>query len=313
MVVPHRVVQAERLVPLAPAVSGTGVALDDDGRHVELTQPRAERDPALAAADDDHLGLHLATEARLLVDAALGPAPARLDRAVIDAPGPGGATTLLVALELGQRGQERPDPAVADADVAVPAAGFGLEVDPGLQEAAAVLGVLAGGDRPSARRDVRELGAQHLGDLAAPFHRADVPGEARQIAPVAVGLEQGGGRLGVVGCERPVEIGENLVDRSGGRRVEHSFLPPVRRVSDALLHLAALPIRAGATTVLMAEVSRTGRIAAPPRISESLAPGGGRASSGTRARGSRRAACSCRRCGRAARSGRGGGPRPRCR
>ena len=45
----------------------------------------------------------------------------------------------------------------------------------------------------------------------------------------------------------------------------------------------------------------------------SPAPGGGRGSSGTRGPGSRRPACRRRRCSRGARSGRGGGPRPRCR
>ena len=62
VVVPDRVVQAERLVALAPGVAGALVALDDDRRHAELAQPRAERDAALAAADDHDLGLGLVAE-----------------------------------------------------------------------------------------------------------------------------------------------------------------------------------------------------------------------------------------------------------
>ncbi len=62
VVVPDRVVQAERLVALAPGVAGALVALDDDRRHAELAQPRAERDAALPAADDHDLGLRLVAE-----------------------------------------------------------------------------------------------------------------------------------------------------------------------------------------------------------------------------------------------------------
>ena len=62
MVVPDRIVQAERLVALAPAVAGALVLLDDDGRYAELPQPCAERDAALAAADDERVGLRLEAE-----------------------------------------------------------------------------------------------------------------------------------------------------------------------------------------------------------------------------------------------------------
>src|SRR4029079_5523471 len=73
VVVPDRVVQAERLVALAPGVAGALVALDDDRRHSELAEPRAERDPALAAADDDDVGLRRMAElARLALP---GPEP----------------------------------------------------------------------------------------------------------------------------------------------------------------------------------------------------------------------------------------------
>src|SRR5260221_2686823 len=57
MVVPDRIVQADRLVTLAPAVAGSFTFLDDDRRHIELAQPGCQRDAALTAANDDAIGL----------------------------------------------------------------------------------------------------------------------------------------------------------------------------------------------------------------------------------------------------------------
>src|ERR1700704_591687 len=57
MIIPNRIMQAERLVTLAPAVAGPFVFLDDDRQHIELAQPSSERDAALAATNDDAIGL----------------------------------------------------------------------------------------------------------------------------------------------------------------------------------------------------------------------------------------------------------------
>src|SRR5260370_12870952 len=57
MIVPNRIMQAERLVALAPAVAGPFVLFDDNRRHIELAQPGSERDAALTAANDDAIGL----------------------------------------------------------------------------------------------------------------------------------------------------------------------------------------------------------------------------------------------------------------
>src|ERR1700719_1071255 len=62
MVIPDRIMQAERLVALAPAVAGPFVLFDDDRRHIELAQPGSECDAALAAANDDAIGLTRVTE-----------------------------------------------------------------------------------------------------------------------------------------------------------------------------------------------------------------------------------------------------------
>src|SRR3546814_12840399 len=79
VVVPDGVVQAERLVALAPGIARPLVLLDDDGGNAEALQPRAQRDAALAAADDDALGLARMAELRFLARLALGPAFALAD------------------------------------------------------------------------------------------------------------------------------------------------------------------------------------------------------------------------------------------
>src|SRR5437588_10550539 len=57
MIIPDRIMQAERLVTLAPAVARPFVFFDDDRRHIELAQPGCECDAALTATNDDAIGL----------------------------------------------------------------------------------------------------------------------------------------------------------------------------------------------------------------------------------------------------------------
>src|ERR1700730_9675918 len=57
MIIPNRIMQAERLVTLAPAVAGFFVFFDDDRRHIELAQPTCAGDAALTATNDDAIGL----------------------------------------------------------------------------------------------------------------------------------------------------------------------------------------------------------------------------------------------------------------
>ena len=64
VVVPNRIVQAQGLVASAPLIAGSLVAVDHDGRYSELTHPGAERDAALAAADDHDVRLCGVTEFR---------------------------------------------------------------------------------------------------------------------------------------------------------------------------------------------------------------------------------------------------------
>ena len=152
VVVPDRVVEAERLVALAPGVAGTLVALDDDRGDAELAQPGAEGDAALPAADDDDLGLHLVAELARLALAHLQPAEAVRVRAVDGAGRAVVALGLLVALELAERGEQRPRLAVAQAQDARAPADRGLERDPGLRDAVGLRGRLRRAKSPSAAR-----------------------------------------------------------------------------------------------------------------------------------------------------------------
>ncbi len=188
VVVPDRVVQAERLVALAPGVAGPLVALHDDRRHAEPPQARAEHDAALAAADDDAVRLALVAQLRRLGLPPLEPRLPLADRAVLDPfdalrPGP-----LLVALELDHRRQQRPAAPLAQPDVAAAPRHGGLERDPRFGDAGAGLGRIAL-DGPARRPHAVQRGLEHRGDLFAPLERADVPGERDQVPPEAVGLE----------------------------------------------------------------------------------------------------------------------------
>ena len=76
MVVPHRVVQAERAVALAPGIARARVLLDHDRRHLEAAQARRKADAALAAADDQTVGLARDAELGGFLRASLEPASA---------------------------------------------------------------------------------------------------------------------------------------------------------------------------------------------------------------------------------------------
>ena len=109
--------------------------VDDERRHAELPQARAERDPALAAADDEHVGLHADAEFGLLLLPALQPGPALLVRSVLGAHRAGRPARLLEPLQLVQRGQERPRLGLAvvldQPEQPAPATDGGLEGEPG--------------------------------------------------------------------------------------------------------------------------------------------------------------------------------------
>jgi hypothetical protein len=66
VVVPDPGVEHELVISVAPGIAGPRVLLDDDGGNAEALEPSAERDAALAAADEDAIGLHRVAERRLV-------------------------------------------------------------------------------------------------------------------------------------------------------------------------------------------------------------------------------------------------------
>src|SRR5262249_39317817 len=118
---PDGVMEDERPVTLAPRIAGAGILLEDDGRHAEAFQPRAEGDAALAAADDHRIGLSRGAEGGLLRPPALEPGPAVRHRAMLDAAPARLAAAFFVSLELSHRRQER-DAAVGREPHMAPAA-----------------------------------------------------------------------------------------------------------------------------------------------------------------------------------------------
>src|SRR6516162_8259279 len=106
MVVPDRIVQAERFVAVAPGIAGAAVLLDDDCGHAELAQSCAERDTALAPTDDESVGLGLNAELLGFLVAQFLPAFGTGIDAVPGAERPGEARLLLVAFQFDHRGQK---------------------------------------------------------------------------------------------------------------------------------------------------------------------------------------------------------------
>ena len=218
--------------------------------HAELAQPRAEGDAALAAADDDDVGLGLVAELARLALALLGPGLALAIGPVLGAARAAGALVLLVALELVQGGQQRPGPGVVavalEPELPAPAPDRGLELDPRLGDAVRGGRLLAFGDRPVARTDLGQLRLEHRGDLGPALAGLEVPGEGDEVAPVGVLAEQLRGRLRVTGAQRAVEGREPGLDGRAGRcrfhRCRHGVLPRSAR-GDAGRHRQSIALR----------------------------------------------------------------------
>jgi hypothetical protein len=224
-------------VTLAPGIAGARVSLDDDRGNAELPEARAEPDGALAAADDEDVGLRFHAELlRLLVAQFLPGLGAGID-AVPGAERPGEAGLLLMAFQLGHRREQGPDEAVLEADEAVAARDFGLERYPGFEYAVSFRRRLALGDAPIARLRALEAMGEHVADLTASLHRLDVPGERDEVAPIALFREHPDRLIHVARGQRHVEIAEKGLNARIGRRIEHRFLPIIfiRRPPDGLV------------------------------------------------------------------------------
>ncbi len=117
---------------------------------------------------------------------------------------------LLVALQLVERGQQRPRLALAQADVPGPPADRGLEGQPRLVDPVGARRLA--GHREVRRVDPVEHRVQQVGDLVGALDRLDVPGERDQVPPVALVGEQRHRGLDVAGRQRVLEGGHPLLD-----------------------------------------------------------------------------------------------------
>src|ERR1700692_4491120 len=133
MIIPDRIMQAERLVTLAPAVARPFVFFDDDCRHIELAQPGSECDAALTAANDDAIGLTRVAELSSFRLAFFLPCLSIAFGAVFRPHRTVEAHCLLVSLKFAHGRQQRPDPAVLQAHVAKAAGDPGFELYPALR------------------------------------------------------------------------------------------------------------------------------------------------------------------------------------
>src|SRR5712672_361031 len=125
MIIPDRIMQAERLVTLAPAVARPFVFFDDDRRHIELAQPSSECDAALTATNDDTIGLTRVAEFSSFRLAFFLPGFSIAFGTVFRSHRTVEANRLFVPLELAHGRQQRPYPAILQADVAKAAGGPG--------------------------------------------------------------------------------------------------------------------------------------------------------------------------------------------
>ena len=163
VVVPDRVVQAQRLVAAAPLVAGPRVLVDHQTGYAELSQPGAEGDPTLAATDDQHVGVGADAELGVLPLAALEPRRPVPVGTVLGSHRTRVTARLLVALELVHRGEEGPRLRLAvlldQAQQAVAAADCRLEREPRRRHPVA-LGRRLVGDEGRRVGPVKGLGQQ---------------------------------------------------------------------------------------------------------------------------------------------------------
>ena len=286
MVVPDRVVQAERLVAVAPLVAGPRVLVDHEAGYAELPQPGAEGDAALAAADDEHVGLRGAAEALGLLLAALLPGRTPLVGAVLGAHRAVLVARLLVALQLVERGEERERlrPVLVDQpeQAAAPTDG-GLEPEPRGHHAVRLVGGLV--QHEAGRVGALERVLQQVGDALAALDGLEVPGERHQVAPVRLGGEHPGRGGDVTRLQCGLEVGEPAVRGVvGGRRgglggLGHGGVLPGGRPST--------PPPGRTRNCLSGRVSRAGTPPAPPAATGRA--GARRASRRARRRAARRA------------------------
>ena len=225
VVVPHGVVQAERLVAIPPRIAGAMVLFDDERRHFQAFQPRRQSDAALSAADDDAVGLSCVTQFRLFLSFSLEPRLPIPEDPVLRAAHARRSRFFLESLEFGHRGQQCPAFPGFQTQVTFSPGDGGLERKP-TRSHAVLLGRLSQ-DLPATGLYVGDRRGQHGLDFVFPLQCFDVPGEGDQIAPVAfVGKQfRGGGPiLPIQGGAKSRQPFGDLSCR-GTRTVSHASFP----------------------------------------------------------------------------------------
>ena len=195
----HLVVQRQRVIALAPVVADARLAIDDQRVDLQLREPRRDREPGLPAADDQHGRVAVGVGGGCL--AQVEPVRAAEIARVGLAGRPRPADPLLVALDLVERGEQRPGLRRA-------AVGAGTSRSTPLPRPCAVsklkiasIGARAGArhlarrgalriEPEAGRRAARMRAFSSRAIASRAVDRPDVPGERQHVAPVAVGVKQ---------------------------------------------------------------------------------------------------------------------------
>ena len=220
------VVQRQRVIALAPVVADARMAVDNQRIDAQLPEPRGDRQPGLAAADNEDGGIAVFVGARSVaaVEPVLGAEIAGAVRIVIVAP----FERFFVAADFLQVGRKRPRQQLPGRlRVGHQPRHAGAKPDGGVEGEQGLDAVRAGAADPARRRttlrDMKmrwlracERLAQRRLDGRAPTHALDIPGERQDVAPQAVGLEQCGCCCGVLRAKRRFKAFEPALRGLGG-------------------------------------------------------------------------------------------------
>src|ERR1700676_1704218 len=226
MIIPNRIVQAERFVTLTPAVARPFVFFDDDRRHIELAQPSCECDAALTAANDDAIGLTRVAEFSSFRLAFFLPRFSIAFGAVFSAHRTVEANWLFVPLEFAHGREQRPYPAFLQAHMAKAAGDLGFELYPALCNSIRFRSVLTVGNLPVRRVRIGEPRLEHVANLFLALHCLDVPGEGHEVTPVAVRLKEIAGLFHLASGQRLIERVEQIRYFSVRGLLEHDGVLP---------------------------------------------------------------------------------------
>src|SRR3981081_459778 len=225
MIIPNRIMQAEGLVTLAPAVAWPFVFFDDDRRHIELAQPSSECDAALTAANDDAIGLTRVAEFSSFRLAFFLPRFSIAFGAVFSPHRTVEANWLFVPLEFAHGREQRPYPPVLQAQMAKAAGDLGFELYPALCNSIRFRSALPVRNFPVRRLRIGEPRLEHVANLVLALHCLDVPGEGHEVAPVAVRLKEIDGLFHLASGQRLIKRVEKIRHFPVRGFVEHDVLP----------------------------------------------------------------------------------------